>query len=67
MLKFSFQPKVPISVVFSQRDNTPGHEQFRRFYECIDGNFLTQVPEEPTRRQTLLDLILTDKEGLFGL
>ncbi|PKU34078.1 glycerol kinase [Limosa lapponica baueri] len=30
----------------------------------IDDNFLTQVVEEPTRRSVLLDLVLTNKEGL---
>jgi len=48
------------------RDNTVGHEQSRRFLEYISDNFQTQVIEEPIRRGALMDLILTDKEGLTG-
>ncbi|GAB0203333.1 hypothetical protein GRJ2_002798900 [Grus japonensis] len=48
------------------RDNTAGHKQSRRFLECVDDNFLLQVIEEPTRRGAMLDLILTNKEGLVG-
>ncbi|PKU42504.1 mast stem cell growth factor receptor kit [Limosa lapponica baueri] len=32
----------------------------------IDDNFLTQVVGEPTGRDELLDLVLTNKEGLVG-
>ncbi|KAM9591177.1 uncharacterized protein ACIBXB_006074 isoform 2-T3 [Morphnus guianensis] len=46
------------------RDNTAGHKQSRRFLECVDDNFLLQVIEEPTRRGAMLDLVLTNKEGL---
>ncbi|PKU46943.1 glycerol kinase [Limosa lapponica baueri] len=38
--------------------------QSKRFLHCIDDNFLMQLVEEPTRREALLDLLLTDKEGL---
>ncbi|PKU41873.1 rna-directed dna polymerase from mobile element jockey-like [Limosa lapponica baueri] len=38
--------------------------QSKRFLQCIDDNFLTQLVEEPTRREALLDLVLTNKEGL---
>ena len=48
------------------RDNTAGHKQSRRFLECVDDNFLLQVMEEPTRRGAMLDLVLTNKEGLVG-
>ncbi|GAB0182896.1 hypothetical protein GRJ2_000754900 [Grus japonensis] len=48
------------------RDNTAGHKQSRRFLECTDDNFLLQVIEEPTRRGAMLDLVLTNKEGLVG-
>ncbi|GAB0209472.1 hypothetical protein GRJ2_003414300 [Grus japonensis] len=48
------------------RDNTAGHKQSRRFLECIDDNFLLQVIEEPTRSGAMLDLVLTNKEGLVG-
>ncbi|PKU44178.1 pre-mrna-processing factor 17 [Limosa lapponica baueri] len=40
------------------------HAESRRFLQCIDDNFLTQVVEKPTRRGVLLDLVLTNKEGL---
>ncbi|PKU28282.1 glycerol kinase [Limosa lapponica baueri] len=43
---------------------TARHVQSRKFLQCIDYNFLTQVVEEPTRRRVLLDLVLTNKEGL---
>jgi len=48
------------------RDNTAGHKQSRRFLDCIDDNFLLQVTEEPTRRGVMLDLVVTNKEGLVG-
>ncbi|GAB0209929.1 mitochondrial enolase superfamily member 1 [Grus japonensis] len=48
------------------RDNTAGHKQSRKFLECVDDNFLLQVTEEPTRRDAMLDLVLTNKEGLVG-
>ncbi|GAB0189075.1 hypothetical protein GRJ2_001372800 [Grus japonensis] len=48
------------------RDNTAGHKQSRRFLECIDDNFLLQVIEEPMRRGAILNLVLTNKEGLLG-
>ena len=40
------------------------HPQSKRFLRCIDDNFLMQMVDEPTRRGALLDLTLTDKEGL---
>lgn len=43
-----------------------GHEQSRRFLECHNYNFLLQVIEELMRRCTMLDLVLTNKEGLVG-
>lgn len=48
------------------RDNTAGPKQSRRFLEWTDDNFLLQVTEEPTKRGALLDLILTNKQGLLG-
>jgi len=47
------------------RDNTAGHRQARKFLECVEDNFL-QVLEQPTRRGAMLDLVLTNKEGLVG-
>ncbi|GAB0185298.1 hypothetical protein GRJ2_000995100 [Grus japonensis] len=48
------------------RDNTAGHKQSRRFLECVDDNFFLQVIEEPRRRGAMLNLVLTNKEGLVG-
>ena len=38
--------------------------QSRRFLQSTEDNFLTQVVEKPTRWDVLLDLILTNKDGL---
>ncbi|GAB0207304.1 hypothetical protein GRJ2_003196000 [Grus japonensis] len=48
------------------KGNTARHAQSRRFLQSIDDNFLTQVVEESTRRGVVLDLVLTNKEGLVG-
>ncbi|GAB0185088.1 mitochondrial enolase superfamily member 1 [Grus japonensis] len=40
------------------------HKQSRMFLECVDDSFLLQVIEDPTRRGAVLDLVLTNKEGL---
>lgn len=39
-------------------------KQSRSFLECLNGNFLLQVIEKPTRRGAVLDLVLTKREGL---
>jgi len=49
------------------RDNTAGQKQSSRFLECIDDNFLLQEIEETPRRDAMLDLALTSKEGLVGM
>ncbi|GAB0186650.1 hypothetical protein GRJ2_001130300 [Grus japonensis] len=48
------------------RDNTAGHKQSQRFLKCVDDDFLLQVIEELMRRDAMLDLVLTNKEGLVG-
>jgi len=48
------------------RDNTAGHRQARRFLECVADNFLLQVIEKPMRTGAMLELVLTNKEGLVG-
>ena len=48
------------------RKNTARHKQSRRFLECINDNFVLQVIEEPTKRDALLDLMLTNKEMIIG-
>jgi len=47
----------------SWEDHTARHMQSMRFLQSIDDNFLMQMVE-PTRRGTLLNLVLTNKEGL---
>ncbi|RMC20262.1 hypothetical protein DUI87_01108 [Hirundo rustica rustica] len=47
------------------RSNTAKHKQSMRFLESIDDNFLSQVMEDPTRNGVLLDLKLTNREGLI--
>jgi len=48
----------------SWEDHTARHAQSRRFLQSNNDNFLIQVVEEPTRKGALLDLVLTNKEGL---
>ncbi|GAB0183945.1 mitochondrial enolase superfamily member 1 [Grus japonensis] len=48
------------------KDNAAEHKRSRKFLECVDDNLLLQVIEEPMRRGAMLDLILTNKEGLVG-
>ncbi|GAB0176377.1 hypothetical protein GRJ2_000102900 [Grus japonensis] len=38
----------------------------RRFLECVEDNFLTQLVSEPTREGTPLDLLFANREGLVG-
>ncbi|XP_052629063.1 uncharacterized protein LOC128134875 [Harpia harpyja] len=46
--------------------NTAESKQSRRFLECVEDNFLTQLVGEPTRGGALLDLLFTNREGLVG-
>ncbi|KAM9590717.1 uncharacterized protein ACIBXB_005842 isoform 1-T1 [Morphnus guianensis] len=46
--------------------NTAVSKQSRRFLECVEDNFLTQLVGEPTRGGALLDLLFTNREGLVG-
>jgi len=46
--------------------NTEERKQSRRFLECVDDNFLTQLVSEPTRGGASLDLLFTNREGLVG-
>ncbi|PKU31484.1 adaptin ear-binding coat-associated protein 1 [Limosa lapponica baueri] len=48
------------------KHNTAEREQSRRFLECVEDNFLTQLVREPTRESALLDLLLVNREGLVG-
>jgi len=40
--------------------------QFWRFLESVEDSFLTQMTEDSMRTGALLDLIITNKEGLVG-
>ncbi|KAK4824553.1 hypothetical protein QYF61_016157 [Mycteria americana] len=44
--------------------NMAERKQSRRFLECVEDNFLTQLVSEPTREGTLLDLLFANREGL---
>ena len=46
--------------------NTAESKQSRRFLECVEDNFLTQLVGGPTRGGALLDLLFTNREGLVG-
>ena len=48
----------------SWEDHTARQVQSRRFLQSIDDNFLMQVVEKPTRKGSLLDLVLKTKKGL---
>jgi len=48
----------------SWEDHTARHSQSRRFLQSTNDKFLMQVVEEPKRKGALLDLVLTNKEGL---
>ncbi|KAK4816346.1 hypothetical protein QYF61_015660 [Mycteria americana] len=47
--------------------NTAERKQSRRFLECVEDNFLTQLGSEPTRGGASLDLLFTNREGLVGV
>ena len=44
--------------------NSARHKQSKWFLQCVEGNFLMQVVEEPMRQGVLLDLVLTNRDGL---
>ncbi|KAK4810854.1 hypothetical protein QYF61_008826 [Mycteria americana] len=46
--------------------NTAERKQSRRFLECVEGNFLTQLVSESTREGAPLDLLFANREGLEG-
>lgn len=47
-------------------ENTVEKKQSRRFLECMEDSFLSQLVSEPTRGGALLDLLFTNGEGLVG-
>lgn len=46
------------------KSNTANCKQSRRLLECIEDSFLTEVIENPSKGDTLLDLLLTNAEKL---
>jgi len=46
--------------------NTAERKQSRRFLECVEENFLTQLVNKPTRGGASLDLLFTNRVGLVG-
>ncbi|GAB0203667.1 hypothetical protein GRJ2_002832300 [Grus japonensis] len=48
------------------KGNTARHKQSRMLLECADGDFLLQVIKEQSRTGAMMDLVLTNKEGLVG-
>lgn len=51
-------------LVMCWRDNAAEHEQSRKFLECINDKFLTQVTEKPVRKGALLDFLLPNNRVL---
>lgn len=41
-------------------------KQSRRFPECVEGNFLTQLVSDPAREGALLELLLVNRERTCG-
>ncbi|PKU28198.1 glycerol kinase [Limosa lapponica baueri] len=48
------------------KDNKARHKKSRKFLECVNDNFILQMAEEPMMRGAMLDIVLTNKEGLVG-
>jgi len=46
--------------------NTAERKQSRRFLECVEDNFLTQLASEPTRGGASLHLLFANRGGLVG-
>jgi len=46
--------------------NTAETKESRRFLECVEDNFLTQLVRKPTRQGTPLDLLFMNREELVG-
>jgi len=46
--------------------NTAERKQARKFLECVEENFLTQLVSEPSSGAASLDLLFTNREGLVG-
>ena len=55
---------ISIILIFCWIRNTATHAQSRRFLQCVEDYFLTQVVEELMRRGVLLVLVLTKRERL---
>jgi len=58
-LNYSFK-KWPLDV-----DTDAPTEEAKQFVECLDDNFLTQHVTLPTRKNSILDLIITDEQDMI--
>jgi len=48
------------------KSSTASGRQSRRFLECIEDNFLSQIIDTPTQGDAILDLMLTNASELIG-
>ncbi|KAJ7415168.1 hypothetical protein BTVI_38988 [Pitangus sulphuratus] len=55
-----------IGIAQMSAGNITQWKQSRRFLECVEDKFLTQLLSEPTRGGALLDLQFANREGLVG-
>ncbi|RMC16129.1 hypothetical protein DUI87_08341 [Hirundo rustica rustica] len=46
--------------------NTAEKRQSKKFLECMEDNFLSQLVGEPTRGRSMLDLLFANRGGLVG-
>ncbi|RMC01235.1 hypothetical protein DUI87_22184 [Hirundo rustica rustica] len=46
--------------------HTAERRQSRKFLECMEDNFLSQLVGEPTRGRTIFDLLFANRDGLVG-
>jgi len=49
------------------KSTTTRHTQSRKFLQCMEDYCLMQVVEELTRRDALMELVLTNKEELLEI
>ena len=69
LMIFFNQSNSMIYVIFPDicwKYNMAQREQTKRFLECVEGGFLTQLVQEHTRGGALLDLLFANREGLMG-
>ena len=47
------------------KNNTAARMSSTKFLECVEGCFLIQIIDVPTRKEALLDLLFTNQENLL--